>query len=202
MKYTIDKGPTIDQIIEHFDKWFKEELNMTKVRIPTACCLSTIGLDGFPNARFVSLKDVVENNFIVTGPLTSRKGIEINSTNKVALTFWWIETERQVRIQGNATKISEQLADKYFTERNRDSQIVSIVSEQGQEIDSIEILTKKYENIEARYSNKSLIRPENWGGYLIEPIRIEFLEFKPTRFHERMLYELTNGQWIIKQLQP
>lgn len=132
-----------DTPIEHFNKWFKEELNLTKVRIPTACCLSTIGTDDFPNARFVSLKDVVENNFVVTGSLTSRKGIEINTTNKVALTFWWTETERQVRIQGNVTKISEQLADKYFTERNRDSQIVSIVSEQGQEIDSIEILTKK-----------------------------------------------------------
>ena len=188
--------------IEHFNKWFKEELNLTKVKIPTACCLSTIGLDGFPNARFVSLKDVIENNFIITGALTSRKGIEINTTNKVALTFWWTETERQVRIQGNATKITKQLADKYFTERNRDSQIVSIVSEQGQEIDSIETLTKKYKNIEVRFANKILTRPENWGGYLIKPIRIEFLEFKPTRFHNRMLYELTNGQWTIKQIQP
>lgn len=191
-----------DTPIEHFNKWFKEELNLTKVRIPTACCLSTIGTDDFPNARFVSLKDVVENNFVVTGSLTSRKGIEINTTNKVALTFWWTETERQVRIQGNVTKISEQLADKYFTERNRDSQIVSIVSEQGQEIDSIEILTKKYENIEVRFSDKPLTRPENWGGYLIAPIRIEFLEFKPTRFHDRKLYELINGQWTIKQIQP
>lgn len=188
--------------IEHFNKWFKEELNLTQVSIPTACCLSTIGIDDFPNARFVSLKDVVENNFIVTGPITSRKGIEINNNNKVALTFWWTATERQIRIQGNATKITKQLADKYFTERNRDSQIVSIVSEQGQEIDSIETLTKKYENIEVGFLNKPLTRPGNWGGYSIEPIRIEFLEFNPTRFHNRKLYELTNGQWTIKQLQP
>ena len=188
--------------IEHFNKWYKEELNLTKLSIPTACCLSTIGIDGFPNSRFVSLKEVVENNFIVTGPLTSRKGIEINATNKVALTFWWTETKRQVRIQGNATKITEQHADKYFTERNRDSQIVSIVSEQGEEIDDIEMLTKKYENIEVKFSDKPLTRPENWGGYLIEPIRIEFLEFKPTRFHHRKLYELTNGQWTMKLLQP
>lgn len=201
-RYNFDKSPTADQIIEHFNTWFKEELNVTKVRIPTACCLSTIGLDGFPNARFVSLKDVVENNFIVTGPLTSKKGNEINATNKVALTFWWTETERQVRIQGHATKITEQLADKYFAERNRDSQIVSIVSEQGQEIENIEMLTKKYENIEVNFSNKTLVRPENWGGYLIAPVRVEFLEFKPTRFHERMLFELTNEQWTIKQIQP
>ena len=175
---------------------------MTTVIVPSACCLSTIGTDGFPNARFVSLKKVIDDSFIVTGPLTSRKGIEISQSNKVALTFWWTETQRQVRIQGNATNIAEQLADKFFAERGRDSQIVSIVSEQGQEIENIETLTEKYENIEVGFANKPLTRPKEWSGFSIEPIRIEFLEFKPTRFHDRKLYELTNGQWIMKQIQP
>lgn len=188
--------------IEIFKQWYEQELKLTKVRISSACCLSTNGVDGFPNSRFVTLKDILNNNFIITGTVTSRKGIEINTTNKVALTFWWTETERQVRIQGIAKEIAGQLADKYFTERNRDSQIVSIVSEQGQEMESIEILTKKYDEVEAEFSNKLLTRPENYGGYLIEPIRIEFLEFKPTRFHDRKLWELTNGQWTTKQIQP
>ena len=74
--------------IEYFNKWFNEELQLTKVRIPTACCLSTIGTDDYPNARFVSLKGIINNSFIVTGPVTSRKGIEINRSSKVALTFW------------------------------------------------------------------------------------------------------------------
>ena len=65
-----------------------------------------------------------------------------------------------------------------------------------------EILNKKYQDIETRFSNQPLTRPENWGGYSIEPIRIEFLEFKPTRFHDRKLYELINGHWTIKLLQP
>ena len=188
--------------IECFNRWFNEELKLTKVRIPTACCLSTIGTDGYPNARFVSLKGIVQNNFIVTGTVTSRKGIEINITNKVALTFWWTETERQVRIQGNATMINEKLADKFFSERNRDSQIVSIVSNQGQKLNNIEELNKKYQDIETTFTNQPLTKPENWSGYSVEPIRIEFLEFKTTRFHERKLYELLNGQWIITELQP
>jgi pyridoxamine 5'-phosphate oxidase len=187
---------------QHFNTWFNEEKTLTKNRIHAACCLSTIGTDGFPNARFVSLKDVLENRFIVTGALTSRKGIEINFTNKVALTFWWAATERQVRIQGNAIEITNRLADKYFAERNRDSQIASIVSEQGQEIDSIEILNKKYEVVKERFSNQTLIRPNNWRGYSIEPIRIEFLEFKTSRLHDRKLCERVNEQWIIKQIQP
>lgn len=187
--------------IQHFDTWYKEELSLTKVNLPAACCLSTIGLDGFPNARFVALKDIVENSFIVTGPLTARKGIEINANSKVALTFWWAATERQIRIQGFATKITEQLADQYFAARSRESQLVSIVSEQGKEA-GIESLARKYEEANEAFSNRSLARPENWGGYSIDPIRIEFLAFKPTRFHERILYELVNGQWTTKQLQP
>src|SRR5215212_7345014 len=139
--------------IEYFNNCLNEERNLAKARIPTACCLTTIGTDGYPNARFVSLKEIIENNFIITGTLTSRKGIEININNKVALTFWWTETERQVRIQGNATIISEKLADKYFAERNRDSQIVSIVSEQGQDLINMETLNNKYQNIEAQFSN-------------------------------------------------
>jgi pyridoxamine 5'-phosphate oxidase len=188
--------------IDIFRKWFDEELNLTKVSIPTACCFSTIGTDNFPNARFVSLKEVMEGKFILTGTLTSRKGIEIRNSNKVALTFWWTETERQVRIQGNATQISNELADKYFAERNRDSQIVSIVSNQGQALNDIEILKQKYQDFEATFVNQNLTRPENWGGYSIKPIRIEFLEFKPTRFHDRKLYEWMNGQWTKTKLQP
>jgi len=188
--------------INIFKEWFDEELNKSKVRIPTACCLSTIGTDNYPNARFVSLKGIVENKFIVTGALTSRKGLEIDETNKVALTFWWAETERQIRVQGNAMPISKELADKYFAERNRDSQIVSIVSNQGQQLYNIDTLNKKYQETETTFLNQPLTRPENWGGYSIEPIRIEFLEFKPTRFHQRILYQLVNEQWTKTELQP
>ena len=120
----------------------------------------------------------------------------------MALTFWWTETERQVRIQGNAIELNKNLADKYFSKRNRDSQIVSIVSNQGQTLKDIEILNSKYREIEIKSSNQLLTRPENWGGYEIEPTRIEFLEFKTTRFHDRKLYEIKNERWKKTALQP
>jgi pyridoxamine 5'-phosphate oxidase len=188
--------------INIFRAWLEQEIKLTKLAIPTACCLSTIGIDNYPNARFVSLKGIVDNNLIVTGTISSRKGLEINQTNKIALTFWWTETERQVRIQGNATQISTELADKYFAERNRDSQIVSIVSNQGQILHDIDALNEKYQAFEINFSNQSLKRPENWGGYSIAPVRIEFLAFKPTRFHDRKLYELKNEHWTKIELQP
>ena len=89
----------------------------------------------------------MNDNFIITGTLTSRKGIEIEASEKVSLTFWWTETERQVRVQGNAVKITNELANKYFSERNKDSQIVSLASLQGQELIDKEALAKKYDEI-------------------------------------------------------
>ncbi|WP_339707799.1 pyridoxamine 5'-phosphate oxidase family protein [uncultured Kriegella sp.] len=131
------------QPIQLFLKWFDEELKRSKVRIPSAVCLSTIGTDDFPNARFVSFKELIDDSFIITGPLNSRKGLEIEKNNKVALTFWWTETERQIRIQGFATKISDQLADKYFDARSTNSQAVSLISEQGKETDNLKNWNKK-----------------------------------------------------------
>ena len=190
----------VENPIELFSKWFNEELNVSKVQIPTAVCLSTIGLDNFPNARFVSFKEVLDDSFVITGPLNSRKGIEIEKRQNVSLTFWWTETERQIRVQGLATKIPEQLADKYFEERNKNSKAVSAICEQGKEAHDLKALERK---ILAKVSgNTKISRPKNWGGFSIKPIRIEFMEFKETRFHDRKLYKLKNFEWIMTQIQP
>lgn len=114
------------------------------------------------NAWIKSTENKEKWQDIVTGSLASKRGPEIIANNKVALTFWWTETERQVRIQGSATKIPEQLANKYFKERNRDSQIVSIVSEQGKEIDNNDDLNKKkYNTLQKQLSGNPLSRPNN-----------------------------------------
>lgn len=188
--------------IKQFNDWLQHHLMHTKEKLPHACCLSTNGEDGFPNARFVSLKEVVEENFVITGPLLSRKAMEIQKNNKVALTFWWNETGRQVRIQGTADQLPNSLADKYFAERNRDSQIVSTVSAQGAELIDPANLTQRYQQIEKDFENSSIPRPENWGGYYISAVRIEFMLFNDSRFHERTLFEKTGNEWTKKYLQP
>ncbi len=189
-----------DHPISLFSKWFNEELKQSKVRIPSAVCLSTIGTDSFPNARFVSFKEVIDHSFVITGPLNSRKGTEISKNNRVALTFWWTETERQVRVQGLATQIPEKLANRYFKERNVNAQAVSSVCSQGREISNLEELEKKV--LERASENSKIPKPKNWSGFLIKPLRIEFMEFKKTRFHHRKLYELEKNEWSFKQIEP
>ena len=186
--------------ISLFQKWFDEESAISEANIPSAVCLSTLGLDGFPNARFVSLKEIKEDTFIVTGPLQSRKGLEIAADNKVALTFWWTGTERQIRIQGEASSISEALADKYFEARSAHSKAVSVVSKQGQLTDDLPELERKM--LEKVAENQPIPRPKDWGGFAIKPHRIEFMEFKDTRFHHRKCFLLENEEWVSHQLQP
>lgn len=190
----------IEDPIALFKKWYEKELELTNVRIPSAVCLSTIGIDNFPNARFVSFKEILNDSFIITGSLNSRKGIEIDNNNKVSLTFWWTETERQVRVQGTATKIEDTLAEKYFSERSINSKAVSMLCKQGKEVQDLKLLEDKIMELVAQ--NKQIDRPKNWSGFSIKPLRIEFMKFENSRFHNRNLYELKNDAWSLKQIQP
>jgi len=185
-----------------FEKWFSEEKELSNLKLPAACCLSTIGLDGYPNSRFVSLKEIANESFVITGPLNSRKGSEIENSPKAALSFWWTFTERQIRIQGDVSKVSELNAQTYFEQRNRDSKIVSTVFEQGKSIQSIASMQKHFKQQKEELESKEIKLPENWGGIYIKPIRIEFMEFKKSRLHERTLYEQVNNHWKMMILQP
>jgi len=185
-----------------FLDWYHQELKQSDAAAVSACCLSTKGLDDYPSARFVSLKELADETFIITGPVTSRKGLEIMQSDKVAITFWWTATQRQVRIQGNATKITDRQADKYFTERASEAQIISLISEQGKPLQSPDLLSKKFWDAKAFFSGKRIPRPGNWGGYGIRAVRIEFMEFKTSRFHDRSLFERVNEQWTVTQIQP
>jgi len=188
--------------LNKFQNWYLEELSETNAKIPSACCFSTIGTDGYPNARFLSLKEVRNGQFIVTGPLNSRKGREIEQIPMAALTFWWPVTQKQVRVQGDVQILDPADSDFYFRERPAEAQIVSLVSEQGKLLEDLELLEKRFSHFQKLYENREVPRPDDWGGFSITPIRIEFLLFSGNRFHERKLYTRESEQWEEKSLQP
>ncbi|WP_366142623.1 pyridoxine 5'-phosphate oxidase C-terminal domain-containing protein [uncultured Aquimarina sp.] len=107
-----------------------------------------------------------------------------------------------MRIQGNATKILDTEAVYYFDERAKDSQIISLISEQGATIENINVLKSSFAETERKYKNKDIPKPKNWGGYAIRPIRIECMEFEKSRFHKRTLFKLEEKEWIATILQP
>ncbi len=188
--------------LKQFIEWYDREVEKSSVRIPSACCLTSIGLDGYPNSRFVSLKEILNNKFVITGPLNSRKGTELLSNSKVALTFWWTATERQVRVQGDAIQIENTLADKYFEERSKESQIVSQICEQGVPIEDPAKLVALLETQKAEINKNEIHRPKTWSGFYIIPKRIEFMKFEKSRFHYRELFINEEGIWKKTILQP
>lgn len=188
--------------LQLFEEWFTQEKELNKLKLPAACCLSTIGLDGYPNARFVSLKEVSNDAFVITGPLDARKGREMQKTPKAALTFWWTATERQLRIQGDVSIIPTEKATTYFEPRNRDSKIVSNVFDQGKEIRAIADLKQRFQDKKNALANQAISRPENWGGIYLHPLRMEFMAFQASRLHERTLYQKLDENWKATILQP
>jgi len=188
--------------IDLFNSWYKAELQTSTDVIPSACCLSTIGLDGYPNARFVSLKEVMNGCFVITGSIGSLKGKEIAQCSKVALTFWWTGTQKQVRIQGEASLLSTEISRKYFHQRPLDAQIISSVSKQGHPLESMESLQKKFFAFKRPERQEEIPPPDDWGGYSIKPVRMELMTFKENRMHERWLYHLKDEHWTEQLIEP
>jgi pyridoxamine 5'-phosphate oxidase len=185
-----------------FLRWFREYGTSAKSNYPGACVLSTIGADGFPNARNVSLK-LFEFPYLIFGTsMNSPKSGEIARDPKVALTFWWEEAMRQVRIQGMASEVDKETADFLFETRKKSAQLVSHISEQSMDLDSWESLQKSYENKLKNSKDRIVERPATWGGFKVEPVRYEFMEFRESRLHERVLYYRNGDGWETKMIQP
>lgn len=192
----LDKDP-----VHQFNTWMKEVLSLN-ISYPNAVTLTTIGEDGFPQARIVLIKEINHQGVIFFTNYDSDKGQEILNHNKVGINFFWKELDRQVRICGRATKVSAHESEQYFRSRKRDSQISAIASPQSKEVNKAELL-KKVEEIDKKYPNsKDLPMPKNWGGYVINPESFEFWQGRPNRLHDRFKYNKDGLGWKITQLGP
>jgi pyridoxamine 5'-phosphate oxidase len=191
----LDPNPLIQ-----FSKWFEEVL-ISGLEEPNAMVLGTIHHE-FPTSRIVLLKDLDTGFKFFTNYLSS-KGRDIEKNPRVSLTFFWKELERQVRIEGIAKKTSEAESDEYFQSRPRGSQIGAWVSRQSSVIENREVLEKVTKDLEEKFADKPVTRPEHWGGYRVVPQYIEFWQGRPSRLHDRLAYVKVNeNYWKIERLSP
>lgn len=186
--------------IGQFGAWFNEAIE-GKLPELNAMTLSTVDSSGQPDGRIVLLKSYDEHGFIFFTNYTSQKGKDLDINPKASLTFFWQELERQVRIQGTVSKVSEEESDSYFSKRPLGSQIGAIASPQSQTIQNKEWLVAQYEQIE-KEAGTNPTRPKHWGGYLLNPTKIEFWQGRPSRLHDRLVYRKVGNDWQIKRLAP
>ena len=203
-----DKGSLLETDIsenplELFQKWFFEVDQHFSQDETNAMTLSTLGEDGFPKGRVVLLKKYTHEGFIFYTNYESEKGKAIVAHPKVSLSFHWAGAERQVIIKGNAEKIATNLSDGYFESRPRGSQLGAHASLQSTVVSSREVLENQLKTLEEKFQNKSIPRPEFWGGFIVKPIEIEFWQGRANRLHDRIRYQLQSDlNWKIERLYP
>ena len=165
--------------------------------------LSTICPSGYPNGRIVLLKYYSSEGFVFFTNYKSDKGISIDKNNKVSISFFWEDFERQVIINGTASKTSEVLSTKYFNSRPKGSKLGALVSEnQSSIIKSKDDIIKKFNHLSNEYLNKEIQRPDYWGGYIVKPIKYEFWQGGENRLHDRIRYIRDKNFWKIDRLSP
>ena len=203
-----DKGSLLesgisDNPLELFQKWFSEVDQHFPQDETNAMTLSTLGLDGFPKGRVVLLKKYTQQGFIFYTNYESEKGKSIIAHPKVSLSFHWAGAERQVIIKGKAEKIAVDVSDGYFESRPRGSQLGAHASQQSTVVPNRQTLENQLKTLEEKFKNKSIPRPEFWGGFIVKPIEIEFWQGRANRLHDRIRYQLQSDfNWKIERLSP
>lgn len=186
--------------IAQFETWLQEAI-AAQVPEPTAMNLACVDEHQRPNNRIVLLKEVNEQGFVFFTNYHSKKGASLLANPFAALTFFWAELERQVRVEGRVFRLPEADSDAYFASRPYASRVGAWASEQSQVIESQNVLIKRAALFAAKYP-LNVPRPPHWGGYCVQPDRVEFWQGRPSRLHDRVCYEWENDTWHKRRLAP
>lgn len=187
---------------DQFARWFKKA-DASEPEFANAAALATANALGAPSLRMVLIKGWDQDGFVFYTNTRSRKGEELVENDQAALLFHWKSQQRQIRIEGVVTPVSEEEADAYFVTRPRGAQIGAWASDQSKVMAGRHELKKKVVRVTARYLGKKIPRPAHWSGYRLAPDLFEFWQNRKFRLHERELYTLQkDGRWHKEYLYP
>ena len=187
-----------------FRRWF-DDAQAAHLHEPNAMIVATVSPDGQPAARTVLLKgltDGADGGFAFYTNTASRKGDDLAHEARCALLFPWHQLERQVRVEGVASRLSDAEVASYFAGRPRGAQLAAHASPQSQVVAGREELTARYAEAEARYAGGEVPAPKVWGGYRVRPDAFEFWQGRSERMHDRLRYRRTSSGWVLERLAP
>lgn len=198
---TLDESDVLSDPMDMFEQWLNEAI-IAKALEPNAMNLATATPDGKPSSRMILLKQIKPQGFVFFTNYDSKKAYQITLNKYCALTFVWNELERQVRIEGIVEKTSDAESDSYFEVRPAKSKLGAWASPQSRAIPDRKYLEGLIKEYESKFKDKNIVRPQNWGGYIVKPYLIEFWQGRSNRLHDRIQYVLEDGAWEIERLAP
>jgi pyridoxamine 5'-phosphate oxidase len=189
--------------IVQFEDWLKQA-QASECKEPNAMTLATAAVDGRPSARVVLLKEVSDAGFVFFTNYGSRKAQELKTNPFCALTFYWGDMERQVRVEGRAERISRERSEAYFRTRPKGSKLGAWASHQSEVLPSRQPLEERLSDLQTKYADiEDVPTPEFWGGYCVVPDSLEFWQGRTNRLHDRIRYRrLGESGWLIERLSP
>lgn len=199
MRELLDVGHVSHDPLAQFRAWFDEAVK-AKLPMVNAMGLATATRDGVPSTRIVLLKGV-DHGFVFFTDYASRKGRELAENPRAAAVVYWIELEREVRIEATVEKVSEKESDEYFATRPLGSRLACGASTQSEIVPDRATLERRYTENEQRCAGAP-VRPKTWGGYRLIPHAVEFWQGRPNRLHDRLLYQRSGEEWRIVRLAP
>jgi pyridoxamine 5'-phosphate oxidase len=168
-----------------------------------AMVVATATVDGVPSARTVLLKGVDARGFTFFTNYDSRKGRELADNPRAALVFFWPGLERQVLVSGDVRRLPADESERYFRSRPRGSRIAAWASPQSAAVTDRAALEERWGETAQRFPGERVPLPPHWGGYVVDPRRIEFWQGRPNRLHDRFSYTRgADGGWRIERLAP
>jgi pyridoxamine 5'-phosphate oxidase len=198
----LDEADALPDPVEQFGKWFNEA-RAAGIPEANAMTLATAEPSGAPSARVVLLKAFDARGFAFYTNYDSRKARDLSANPRAALCFFWQPLERQVRVEGTVEKVGRAESEEYFRGRPRQAQIGAWVSQQSAPITSRAELERIEAELQARFGERPVPLPENWGGYRVVPDSIEFWQGRPSRLHDRLLYTRSpDSGWTLRRLSP
>ena len=184
-----------------FNVWIKKAFEVDKDNA-NAFVLSTVSKDLIPSSRVVLLRGFTEEGLVFFTNYDSQKSKDILVNNNVTANFFWPQLEKQIRISGTASKLQNEKSDEYFNNRPLESKLGAIISNQSSIIPLDYDFSAKIEEYKSNNTSSSIIRPENWGGFIIKVNLFEFWQGRPSRLHDRLCYNLESGRWKISRKSP